>query len=407
MLSVADKMAVIQDHERGVSRAELMCSEGWLWRFKRRHGIVKRAVSGEVLSADEAAVPPFVNRLRELREDENLHEFQIYNADETGLFWRTLPRSTQASKDLTSVPGHKTVKDRLSILVCANADGSHKLQPVIVGKGRRPRALKDVMTKLPVIYHSAPSAWVTQNVVEECFHKTFDPAVSQYQLRFYGIASNEIKALLILDNAPAHPSATKLCSKDGKIKALFLPANTTSLTQTMDQGVIESAKRHYRKLFLQRCLVVPEDGMNEPDYVDRRGKKTLENFKSYSIKDAIFNWAEAWKQVPLATLKNAWCKLLKTPKAQALGHDEFEGFEMKNMTDLLWVGNPVADHYETVRLMRMQIMKLQQEKMVQLKISSFSKPLPGSKRPRTTNYDLSVNVPSISPELPEELFTDA
>lgn len=38
-----------------------------------------------------------------------------------------------------------------------------------------------------------------------------------------------------------------------------------------------------------------------------------------------------------------------------------------------WVGNPVADQYENVRLIRMQIMKLQQEKKVQLKISSLLK----------------------------------
>lgn len=53
------------------------------------------------------------------------------------------------------------------------------------------------------------------------------------------------------------------------------------------------------------------------------------------LQHAIFYWAEAWKQVPLATLKNTWCKLLKTTKTPALGHDEFEGFEIKNMTDML------------------------------------------------------------------------
>jgi hypothetical protein len=44
--------------------------------------------------------------------------------------------------------------------------------------------------------------------------------------------------VLLLDHCPAHPSADVLKSKDGKIKAMFLPTNTTALIQPMDQGII-------------------------------------------------------------------------------------------------------------------------------------------------------------------------
>lgn len=37
--------------------------------------------------------------------------------------------------------------------------------------------------------------------------------------------------LHVLDNAPAHPSTEKLVSADGKVTALFLPPNTTSILQ--------------------------------------------------------------------------------------------------------------------------------------------------------------------------------
>jgi hypothetical protein len=47
------------------------------------------------------------------------------------------------------------------------------------------------------------------------------------------------KILLLADNCPAHPVLEKL---------VFLPANTTSMLQPMDQGVIRSLKCHYRKL---------------------------------------------------------------------------------------------------------------------------------------------------------------
>lgn len=309
------------------------CSDGWLWRFRRRHGIVNRVITGELLSADAGAVEPFVEKLLKLIEEEGLHEFQIYSADETGLFWRTLPKNIEGSIDIGSTSGYKTIKERLSILVCANADGSHRLKPMVVGKNRKPRALKD-MTILPVEYHETASAWFNQEITTNWFHRSFDPSVRHHQTK-YGIKPEDVKALLLLDIAPSHPAASKLCSKDGRIKTMFLPPNTTSIIQPMDQGVIESVKRHYRNLYLQQCLVVVEDGMDEPDYVDTRRRKTMENFNDYKIKDALFNLAEAWQQVPLATLRHAWCKLLKTPKVSSLGRKEFEGLEIPRIVKML------------------------------------------------------------------------
>ena len=158
------------------------------------------------------------------------------------------------------------MKERLSILVCANSDGCHRLKPVVVGKSAKPRALKSVMGHLHAAYYHNRSAWITQDIVTDWFHKDFDPAVRDYQSTFYGVSKEDVKAVLLLDNAPAHPGSSKLSSKDGKIKVMFLPPNTTSLIQPMDQGVIESAKRQYRNIFLQQCLVVTEDGMDEEGY---------------------------------------------------------------------------------------------------------------------------------------------
>ena len=68
------------------------------------------------------------------------------------------------------------------------------------------------------------------------------PAVKQYQDQ-RGIPVK--KALLLLDNAPSHPGTDALVSEN--IRAKFLPPNTTSLVQPMDQGVLESFKRRYNR----------------------------------------------------------------------------------------------------------------------------------------------------------------
>ena len=73
------------------------------------------------------------------------------------------------------------------------------------------------------------------------------------------IAPEEAKALLLLDNAPAHPDAEKLVSVDGKIQTMFFPPNTTSIIQPMDLGVIVSCKRFYQWKYLDEDLVDEEE----------------------------------------------------------------------------------------------------------------------------------------------------
>jgi len=80
------------------------------------------------------------------------------------------------------------------------------------------------------------------------------------------------------------PTVQELSSDNGKIKVMFLPPNT-SVSQPMDNGVIESCKRLYRKKQMFECLVVIE----EEDCEDTRGACTLENFKNYSLCNAVFN----------------------------------------------------------------------------------------------------------------------
>lgn len=52
------------------------------------------------------------------------------------------------------------------------------------------------------------------------------------------------KVLLLIDNAPVHPIEEALKSRDGNVVMMFLPPNTTSVIQPMDQGIL---KRRYKK----------------------------------------------------------------------------------------------------------------------------------------------------------------
>lgn len=91
----------------------------------------------------------------------------VFNADETrlffGLFFKCLPDKTLFFRgDLCS--GGEMSKDRITVLLCANASGTEKLKPLEIGKSQNPRCLKNVQT-FPAHYEANKKAWmVTKSV---------------------------------------------------------------------------------------------------------------------------------------------------------------------------------------------------------------------------------------------------
>ena len=62
--------------------------------------------------------------------------------------------------------------------------------------------------------------------------------------------SEEKKVVLVIDSCPAHPQIENLKS----IKLFFLPLNTTSKVQPMDQGEICLLKTQYRKNLVSKII---------------------------------------------------------------------------------------------------------------------------------------------------------
>ena len=102
-------------------------SNGWLEKFRARHGISFRIISGESASIDDSTVEEWSKRLQLLINGFN--DKDIFNADETGLFYRATPdRSLVLSKE--SCKGGKKSKERLTVLLCSNWSGEEKLKPL-------------------------------------------------------------------------------------------------------------------------------------------------------------------------------------------------------------------------------------------------------------------------------------
>ena len=156
---------------------------------------------GEAARGDRDAAEQHHEKFKELIEEGCFVSQQVFNCDETGLFWKRMPRRTYTMKD-TTLPGHKLMKDQLTLLLCANASGDCKVKPLLIYHSQNPRAFKNIRkNRLGVLLRSNHKAWVTRSLFSDWVTVVFGLTVHDY-LRGKDFPQ---KVLLVMDNAPAHP----------------------------------------------------------------------------------------------------------------------------------------------------------------------------------------------------------
>lgn len=293
---------------------EFKASSGWLTRFKNRYGIRELTIQGEKLSADNEAADIFTKEFKLFIEKENLDHRQIYNADETGLYWKCLPSRTLAMKKEIQAPGRKASKERVTVLMCSNATGEHKLKLLVIGKSKTPRCFKN--KSMPLHYCHQKSAWMDSDIFKNWFHCNFVKEVTSYLEE----QSLPIKAVLLIDNAPSHPNESEL--KCGDIYAKFLPANVTSVIQPMDQGVIAAVKRDYRSTLLSKLA---SESVEFKIF-----------FKEFSLLEALYTVKKSWEKLDAVTLARSWRSILgEVQDVAGFENDDVSDANLTKLTDLL------------------------------------------------------------------------
>jgi len=296
---------------------EFKASKGWFDKFKNRTGIHSVVRHGEGASANKEAAEKFVHEFQKLMQSEGYRPEQVFNCDETGFFWKKMPKRTFITKEELALPGHKPMKDRLTLLFCANASGDLKIKPLLVYHSENPRVFKQHKVdrhKLNIMWKSNSRAWVTRQFFYEWMTEVFAPTVKRY-LQEKGLPE---KVVLILDNAPAHPPHLEenLDEEYNFIKIKFLPPNTTAILQPMDQCVISNFKKLYIKALFERCFEVITDT-----------KLTLRDFwkNHFNILHCVRLINQAWGDVSVRTLQSAWKKVWP----DCVNGDALEGHEDK------------------------------------------------------------------------------
>ena len=217
-----------------LGHTNFVATEGWLSRWKSRHQIVYKRAHGEkgstdIKSAEEWTSTILPGLLEEYRPSE------VYNADETGLYYRATPDGSLCYCH-EKLSGSKKALERITVLWCSNQTGTDKCKLLVIGNSLRPRCFKNVnVDNLPVTYRAIKKAWMTSQITK--------------------LTKVNRKILLLVDKCTAHPHVNTLKN----IQLKFLPPNTTSLIQPMDQGIIKNLKTLYHKELVHMTLAYREE----------------------------------------------------------------------------------------------------------------------------------------------------
>ena len=276
----------------GISDLEFKYSSGWLCNFKKRYGLKEHTLIGERGSVKIADVLKGRIDLKELTSKYDLND--IYNFDETALYYRMPPNKTLAN---VSVSGTKESKERLTVGVCCNSTGTHKLKLVVIAKFARPRCFGKVFDPNHIVdYYNNQKAWMTTIIFEDWLKK-FN---ARLRLQNRNI-------LLLVDNATSHNTQLSFSN----ITLQFLPPNTTSVLQPCDAGIIRSFKCFYKNKLVDQMVLNIE--------------KMLELYIP-DVKEALFMSRAAWELVSKDTIHNCWLHvdILKVPAIRILRFDREE-----------------------------------------------------------------------------------
>ena len=289
---------------------DFKASNGWIHRFKKRMKVQTVKLMGEANTLSEEhlqrVLGTFHNDLRELMASCNVPAERIFNADQTGLYYRRYPCTTIVSEERKKhVKGTKMMKDkeRITTMCCTSSDGK-KVPLAFVGKAANPRCFTGIDQDVTKYYTHNSTAWFRKETTEWWFGQVFGPWYREH----YPAGTHLI---MILDGCSAHNGIQDWLDTHGlaHIHVITLPPNVTSRFQPMDQGIIAWMKKRYKYGIVQLLLYIldnPERYNNAVASRSGRGKDGMKQGRKPHVFDAIQMSNYYWNEMHQDSVRKCW-----------------------------------------------------------------------------------------------------
>lgn len=299
-------------------------SRGWIWRFKRRHGIRLPRYHGECACSNTEEEEDFSWSSLQRLEEEYIELQNFYNMREMGLTWKVVPQKTLVHTGRRKISKKKITKD------CTDSTRTQELSPLAIHECKRSRTLKNCRNRLPVIFKAQRNTWMNQNEFADWLENRFKPAVRRQQLQRGACG----KVFLLLDNCEAHILPPQLQRQNDNIELVYFSANTMTSMQPGGQEIIERMRRSFSHRMMRKILEFP-DGV-------------VEFYANYYIKDCISLINEIWIDMIQIGICKSWRKLLagKVTQEQTQEHQGERSCDMPVITEIKETVGTIAE--ETV-----------------------------------------------------------
>uniref|UniRef100_A0A452IGB6 HTH CENPB-type domain-containing protein n=1 Tax=Gopherus agassizii TaxID=38772 RepID=A0A452IGB6_9SAUR len=139
VFSISGEMVMAQAkifHKELNLQHECDCLQGWLQKFKNRHGICLHCVCSGKRSPDTEVAAKYIDIFAQLVANEKLFPEQVYNADETDLYWRCMPKIMMATDGL----GEENLLDWIEVdkdaLIASQMTYEESVQMIQQGKNK-------------------------------------------------------------------------------------------------------------------------------------------------------------------------------------------------------------------------------------------------------------------------------
>ncbi|NXX54951.1 TIGD3 protein, partial [Scopus umbretta] len=245
-------------------------SGGWLARFGARHNLASKKPPAEKGDAEQPTAEHWAGTVL----PGLLHSYalsEIYAYGETGVF---LPAGSPSKGE--------SAGDRLTLLLCANADGSEKVPLRAVGESPRPRCLQGInLGQMPWSYRASSLAGMTAPLFAEWLQEFNE-----------GMQRQGKSVLLLLTKHEAHPYFQL-----SNVRMVFGPP-ATALAQPLDRGITSDLKGHYQRRLLR--WLPAERGTEQP-----------------TLLDALHMLAQAWGDVRPGLIASCFCAAGFSPSTKA------------------------------------------------------------------------------------------
>ncbi|KAI0993820.1 hypothetical protein K3495_g14364 [Podosphaera aphanis] len=209
-------------------QTETAWSNGWYQRFQQLYGIHMTRRYGEA-SSTLACHDEEIRTIQQALADFPLRD--IYNCDETGLFYKSVPEVSLTTCQLT---GHKANKDRVTAMHTVSASGQ-VLKFWYIGTSKQSRYFKNVkIGSFNLVYRNNKKAWMNTEIMIE-YLKWVDREMAGR------------KVVLLMDNFSTHKAAFEYLNSSPltslrNTSVIFLPPDITSLHQPLHQGIIRAGR---------------------------------------------------------------------------------------------------------------------------------------------------------------------